>query len=80
MSHPLRPASLTNRFAPLLLCAMLASCASPKPDATEVVEADESEEDGGRAKSRPVVLDGTAWQNGNHIEGVAPTARWEHQV
>lgn len=71
-----------SRVTLWLLCGALAACASPAPSADDeaVVRADESEEDGGRAKSRPVVLDGTAWQNNNHIEGLQASTRWEHQV
>jgi len=79
LSLPL-PARLTARAVPLLLCAVMAGCAGPQTDPTDTADADEAEESVARAKARPVVLDGTAWQNHNHIEGAAPTARWEHQV
>jgi Protein of unknown function (DUF3047) len=77
--HALLPRTV-RRWSPLLLGLMLAACASsPSPDASADGSGDVAEEDS-QPKSRPVILDGTAWQSRNHIEGAAPSARWEHQV
>ena len=76
LPHPLR------RWSPILLGLLLAACASaptPSVEAPDDTSTDVAEEDS-RPKTRPVILDGTAWQSRNHIEGAAPTARWEHQV
>jgi len=76
-----RPSFLQSRCVPLLLCSLLAACAAPAPTSTVVAEADEPEEESSRRTPvPPVVLDGTAWQNRNHIEGLVPGTRWEHQV
>ena len=75
MSRP--SPSLKSRCAPLLLCALLAACAAPM--STDVSEADEPEESS-HVPVPPVVLDGTAWQATNHIEGLVPGTHWEHQV
>ena len=75
MSRP--SPSLQSHCAPLLLCALLAACAAPM--STDVSEADEPEESS-HVPVPPVVLDGTAWQATNHIEGLVPGTHWEHQV
>jgi Protein of unknown function (DUF3047) len=64
----------------LLSASLLAACAAPPEGTGQTDDAVASEDDSPRAPVRPVVLDGTAWHSRNHIEGAAPSARWEHQV
>ena len=79
--HTLFPQPV-RRWSPALLGLLLSACASaptPSDTASDDSATDLAEEDS-RPKAHPVILDGTAWQSRNHIEGAAPTARWEHQV
>ena len=72
-----------RRYAPWMLTALLAACASaPAPtdddgDGDDQELASPKESPGAQA---PVVIDGTAWQAGTHIGGAAPAAQWEHQL
>ena len=62
-------------FLPGLLLSACASAPSPlSDDADEVADADTQQ------KHRPVILDGTAWQASNRIDGANGSAKWEHQV
>jgi Protein of unknown function (DUF3047) len=68
-----------TRLSVTLLALLLTACAnSPSPSATDAD--DDTAEDTPRQKQRPVILDGTAWQTSNQIDGAAPATPWEHQV
>ena len=62
----------------LLLCLLLAACAASAPSDPNgsADTADEAE----APRAPPVVLDGTAWNSRNQIEGLAPDGHWQHQV
>lgn len=58
--------------------AFLTACASG-PTAPEDEE-DDSVEVSSQPAVSPLVIDGTAWQASNRIEGAAPDGQWEHQL
>lgn len=68
----------TRLWAAPLFALLLAACASAPPPAGD--DADDETDADVRQKQRPVVLDGTAWQAANHIDGAATATTWEHQV
>ena len=61
-----------------LLALLLSACASAP--STDVLDDATAEADEASPKQRPVILDGTAWQASNHIDGAEPSTLWEHQV
>jgi hypothetical protein len=62
-----------------LLALLLSACATAPSSSADGAD-DPTAEDDTRQKQRPVVLDGTAWQASNQIDGAAPATPWEHQV
>lgn len=64
------------RWAPLLalFITACASTSSPPSDDGDMADGNVSQ------KQRPVIIDGTAWQTSNHIDGAAAATPWEHQV
>lgn len=78
MSSALSPRS--PRLWASLLALLLSACASAPPPSADGADDTTAEADEASPKQRQVILDGTAWQASNHIDGAAPTSPWEHQV